>query len=226
MNSIVTTLTTVAHFSAKGTERFLLQKSWDNSKPTLAVIMMAPSIAEGIAMDNTTLLVLNNAFRLGYGSVAIVNLFAKLNDFALKEAEAEDEENLKAILAAAQAADAVVYAPGVGKAKNKAFQRRQEQVLTALQPMEDKLFCLCNEEGNARLQHPLSPAVRNWCLSPLKLSELLPQAKEAPSQKKKAASKPKERAAKERKSKETVAAEIVPLIIPREEPKAPDEPMP
>ena len=93
MNSIVTTLTTVAHFSAKGTERFLLQKSWDNSKPTLAVIMMAPSIAEGIAMDNTTLLVLNNAFRLGYGSVAIVNLFAKLNDFALKEAEAEDEEN-------------------------------------------------------------------------------------------------------------------------------------
>ena len=173
MNSIVTTLTTVAHFSAKGTERFLLQKSWDNSKPTLAVIMMAPSIAEGIAMDNTTLLVLNNAFRLGYGSVAIVNLFAKLNDFALKEAEAEDEENLKEILAAAQAADAVVYAPGVGKAKNKAFQRRQEQVLTALVPMEDKLYCLCDEDGGARFQHPLSPKVRTWHLSPMKIAELL-----------------------------------------------------
>ena len=39
--------------------------------------------------------------------------------------------------------------------------------------MEHKLFCLCDAEGNARLQHPLSPAVRTWELSPLKAEELI-----------------------------------------------------
>ena len=59
----------------------------------------------------------------------------------------------------------IVYAAGVGKTKNKLFQERQKQVLTALRPVEHKLFCLCNEAGTARLQHPLSPAVRTWELS-------------------------------------------------------------
>ena len=177
MNSIVSTLSTVAQFSDDGTKRYLLQKTWDTGKPKLTIIMMAPSVAEGIALDSTTLLVLNNASRLGYGSVNITNLFALLNDFDLKEAEPEDIENMKVILDSAQEADAVVYAPGVGKAKNKAFQRRQNQVLTALRPMESKLFCLTDSDGNARFQHPLSPAVRTWYLSPMKVEELVKEPK-------------------------------------------------
>lgn len=144
--------------------------------------MLAPSEASGIVLDSTTLLVLNNAARLGYGSVTILNLFATLNDFTLRQAEDEDSENLNAIVAAAQEADAVIYAAGVGKAQNKAFQRRQRQVLHALQPVEAKLQCLCNEEGEARLQHPLSPAVRTWYLSPLKISELVEETEESPKQ--------------------------------------------
>jgi hypothetical protein len=135
--------------------------------------MLAPSDASGIELDTTTQLCLNNSSRLGYGSITVVNLFATLNDFALREAEAEDPENLKEILLAIRAADHVVYAPGVGKAKNKFFQLRQEQVLKALKPYEVKLCCLCDEDGNARLQHPLSPAVRIWHLSPFKVSELI-----------------------------------------------------
>ena len=148
--------------------------------------MLAPSGASGIALDTTTQLCLNNADRLGYGSVSIVNLFATLNDFGLKEAEDEDPENMDAILQSADAADCVIYASGVGKAKSKVFQRRQEQVLRALRPHEGKLHCLCSVNGGGRFQHPLSPAVRVWALAPFKISELVPEPVQAePEQKKK-----------------------------------------
>lgn len=173
MNIIQTTLTTEAIFSDDNAKRYLLRKSWDENKPVLAIIMLAPSEASGIELDNTTMLVLNNVSRLGYGSVAILNLFATLNDFALKEAETEDADNLKVILQAAESATTLVYAAGVGKSKNKVFQLRQKQVLSALLPFESKLHCLTNQTGNSRLQHPLSPAVRVWNLSPLKISEVV-----------------------------------------------------
>ena len=62
--------------------------------------------------------------------------------------------------------------------------------MTALTPYEDKLYCLCNADGEGRLQHPLSPQVREWNLSPLKIKELitLPTENE-PKPKKKAKAK-------------------------------------
>lgn len=48
MNSIVSTLTTVAQFSDDGTKRYLLQKTWEQSKPSLAIIMMCPSSVYGL----------------------------------------------------------------------------------------------------------------------------------------------------------------------------------
>ena len=173
MKNIATTLATVAQFSDDGTKRYLLRKIWNEKLPSLTIIMLAPSEASGIVLDTTTQLCLNNASRLGYGSITIVNLFATLNDFALHQAEEEDPENLKAILEAVRKADQIVYAPGTGKAKNKAFQKRQEQVLKELAPYEVKLCCLCDDEGKAKYQHPLSPAVRVWNLCPLKVKELV-----------------------------------------------------
>jgi hypothetical protein len=177
MNTITTTLTTEAIFSDDGLKRYLLRKTWNTDFPKLAIIMLAPSAASGIALDSTTSLVLNNADRLGFGSVSIVNLFATLNDFALTQAEPQDAENLDAILSVCRSSDRIVYAPGTGKSSSKVFQRRQEQVLTALLPYESKLSCLCNSEGKARLQHPLSPSVRTWYLSDLKVSELVEEPK-------------------------------------------------
>lgn len=191
MQTITTTLTTEAAYSDDGTKRYLLRKIWDERKPTLAIIMLVPSAAAGIELDSTTLLVLNNASRLGYGGVDVLNLFATLNDFGLKVTEDEDTDNLNAILQSAEKAGTLVYAAGTGKAKNKVFQQRQEQVLNALRPYEGKLHCLTNENGKARLQHPLSPAVRIWHLSPLKISELVsePKKEAEPKQKKKGITK-------------------------------------
>lgn len=189
MNTITTTLTTEAVTSDDGLKRYTLKKTWDESKPRLAVIMLAPSEASAVSLDNTSMLVLNNAVRFDYGSVTMLNLFATINDFSLKQAEDEDPENLDAIVHSCQEADTIVFAPGTGKSANKAFQARQKQVLSSLLPLEGKLHCLCDANGDARLQHPLSPAVRHWTLSPLKVNELLPEpvmAKKAEKKKAKA----------------------------------------
>ena len=173
MNTIKTNLTTEAIFSDDGLNRYTLTKTWDTSLPKLAIIMLAPSEASGIVLDTTTQLCLNNASRLGYGAITIVNLFSRLNDSELAYADESDPDNLEAIVAATQTADQIVYAPGTGKAKSKVFQERQEQVLNALRPFEMKLNCLCNESGRARLQHPLSPSLRFWTITPLEISELI-----------------------------------------------------
>ena len=156
---------------------YLLTKTWDADKPKLAIIMLSPSEASGIVLDYTTMLVLNNASRLGYGSIAVLNLFSTLNDADLRSAQMEDAENLDVIVSAAKTADIVIYAAGVGKAKNKLFQERQKQVLEALRPVEKKLHCLSDADGNSRLQQPLSPAVRTWHLSKLEISELIEDLK-------------------------------------------------
>ena len=173
MNTIKTTLTTHAVFSDDGAKRYLLKKVWDNNKPKLAIIMLAPSVSSGIELDTSTQLVINNVARLGFGSVDILNLSAVLNDFSLKQAEAEDKENIDTILNSAKSADIIVYAAGVGKAKNKTFQQLQETTLKSLISFEDKLNCLYSADNKARFQHPLSPSVRTWHLAPFKIKELI-----------------------------------------------------
>ena len=186
MRTEVTELRTEAVYSDDGEKRYLLRKTWDECKPKLAIVMLAAGEADGIQLDTTTQLVINNASRLGYGSVAIVNLSATLNDYTLKHAD-DDPENIETIVAVSKDAECVVYAPGTGKAKNKTFIWLQEQVLRVLVPFESKLFCLCGEEGEGRLQHPLSPQVRRWELSQFKVAELItlpekiePKAKKKP----------------------------------------------
>lgn len=173
MKEITSDLRTEIQMSDDGTKRYSLRKVWDSGKPSLAIIMLAPSQAGEITLDTSSMLTINNCHRLGKGSVTIVNLFSKINDFALKEADTEDPENIRAIVAAAESADCVVLAAGTGKQKNKTFQQRLEQVLTALRPYESKLHCLCDKDGGSRHLHPLSPRVREWHLSPLKIAELM-----------------------------------------------------
>ena len=186
MTTQETTLHTTAIFSEDGRKRYLLRKVWSPELPKLAIIMLAPNDATTVALDNSSMFCINNAHRLHYGSIDILNLFATIGDFSLKQAEAEDPENMEVILRSCAQADTIVYAPGVGKSKNKLFALHQEQVLSALSKYEEKLHCLSNANGSARLQHPLSPAVRTWTLSPLKVSELLPAPSEPePKQKKK-----------------------------------------
>lgn len=135
--------------------------------------MLAPSSSSGIELDTSTQLVINNVTRLGFGSVDVLNLSAVLNDFSLKHTEIEDRENINTILNSAKNADVIVYAAGVGKAKNKTFQHLQDDILNRLTPYESKLNCLASKDGSSKFQHPLSPSVRVWHLLPFKVTDLV-----------------------------------------------------
>ena len=189
MKTEISTLHTEAVYSDDYSRRYVLRKLWDDSKPKLAIILLAAGTAGTVMLDKTTQLVINNSARLGYGSVSIMNLSAVLNDYNLHHTE--DPENIKVIVEEAKTAEKVVFSPGTGKSNNANFIRLQEQVLLALRPYEDKLHCLCNADGGARLQHPLSPQVQVWNLSPLKVSELVTIPEET-EQKPKKKVKPKE----------------------------------
>lgn len=173
MRTVVTELRTEAMYSEDDSKRYLLRKTWDEHLPQMAVVLLCAGSAGAVEIDLTTQLVLNNASRLGYGGVAILNLFPILNDYDLKKSKGVDAENVDVIVQEAATAEKVIYAPGTGKTKNKLFMEVQEQTLLALQPYEDKLYCLCDEKGGSRFQHPLSPRVRSWYLSLLKISELV-----------------------------------------------------
>ena len=190
MKEIISNLRTEIVASDDGVYRYSLRKIWDEQKPSLAILMICPSSSGEVAVDTSTMLTLGNCYRLGYGSVAIINLFSKVNDFDLKDDTETDEENLQAILKAAESVDCFVLGAGTGKAKNKIFQRRLEQVLLALRPYEDKLHCLCDEDGGSRGLHPLSPRLRRWCLSKCSVSEFIDIPMEEPDPKKNGKGKP------------------------------------
>lgn len=189
MKEIISNLRTEIVASDDGAYRYSLRKVWDETKPSLAILMICPSSSGEVAVDASTMLTLGNCYRLGYGSVTIVNLFSKVNDFNLKGATDTDEENLQAILKAAESVDCFVIGAGTGKAKNKIFQRRLEQVMMALRPYEDKLHCLCDKDGGSRGLHPLSPRLRQWCLSKCSVSEFIDIPVEEIATKKKGKSK-------------------------------------
>lgn len=190
MKTIVTELRTEAVYSEDQQKRFLLRKSWNNDLPKLAVILLCAGSAGTVELDMTTQLVLNNATRLGFGSVVILNLFATTNDNALKRSVGVDSENLEIIVQECANAEKIVFAPGTGKAKNKLFADVQEQTLLALTPYGDKLYCLADEKGGSRGLHPLSPRVRSWELSKCLISDFVDvPMKEIPA-KKKGKSKP------------------------------------
>lgn len=54
--------------------RYLMRKEWDKNKPKATIIMITPSSATEIEINQTTMNVINNLNRLGYGAVDITNL--------------------------------------------------------------------------------------------------------------------------------------------------------
>ena len=197
MKEIISNLRTEIVASDCGAFRYSLRKIWDEQKPSLAILMICPSSSGEVAVDTSTMLTLGNCYRLGYGSVTILNLFSKVNDFDLKDPNETDEENLQAILKSAGSVDCFVLGAGTGKAKNKVFQQRLEQVLTVLRPYEDKLHCLCDKDGGSRGLHPLSPRLRQWCLSKCSVSEFVDIPMEEVASKKKGKGKPSKKQVEE-----------------------------
>ena len=65
-----------ARFSPCGTWRYRLWREWDTSKPTMAWLMLNPSIANEERLDPTVTRCLKRAQAMGFGRLEILNLFS------------------------------------------------------------------------------------------------------------------------------------------------------
>ena len=116
------TIITEVHYSEDRHHRYLLYKEWDSSLKKATIIMLNPAIANAVTMDLTTMYIINNISKLGYGGVEIVNIFSKLNEEINSEIKIElltDETNDKMILASVVRTDTVIIAVGKGGETNK-----------------------------------------------------------------------------------------------------------
>lgn len=111
---------TEAVYSDDRTRRYLLHREWDVKKPKALIIMTNPSTAGTIALDFTTMYILNNITALGYGSVSTANLVSKITlRLSVKDDMKAEDENFDQIVKAAQKADNRV-------GTNRRYQRQSE----------------------------------------------------------------------------------------------------
>lgn len=156
------TVKTEAIYNEDKSHRYVLRKIWDNSKPNAAIIMISPSNrADAICTDMTTMYTINNAYRQGFGSIDIVNLYSKLDAEPFESCPENDAK----ILEISKKADKVILAWGKGQTK-RAVLKRIDEMIAILQPYKEKLFEIADNTGSHGL-HPLGAAVRpKWNLVP------------------------------------------------------------
>ena len=169
------TLNTQVIFNERKTERYLLRKVWDDSKPIVSLIMTNPSIADVVSVDMTTLYVVNNLYRLGdYGGADILNLTSRITSKVDTKSEIVlTDTNAEYILKSAEMSDKVIIAWGrIGENSGK-IRLAQRKLIEKLEPFQDKLYMIASDVGDC-LFHPLAPQIRfSWNLIPFEIPEYL-----------------------------------------------------
>ena len=166
MKTQTTQIKSKALFSDDGLHRLLLRKEWDKNKKTAMIITINPNTADTLNMDLTTMLVINNLNKLGFGSVNIVNLYSKIMPkLSLRfhsDNDLIDSETDTIIEQYAAMSNAIIIAWGSVGNNSQRVRDRQTELLEMLSKHENKLYQI-GENG----YHPLTPAVRNeWELEP------------------------------------------------------------
>lgn len=150
--------TSTAQFSDCERYRYMLTRTWDESRPAICFLMMNPSTATEIDNDATIERCQRRAMTLGYGGIVVVNIFPyRLTDSRLLPTIPDligDQENADNAIADAVSLCAITVC-GWG-AHNKLALPRAQAVVTMLEErgLAHKLHALkVNSDGSP--QHPL-----------------------------------------------------------------------
>ena len=155
------TVKTTAVFSKNRKDRYLLKAEWDSNKKSLAIIMTFPSSADELTLDQTTMLVRNEAIKNDFGSVSIVNIFSSINN----EAPKIDKTNTSIVMRECENADVIIVAYG----RSTSFEEEKKAFLNALtEHYNDKLHTIIDSKG-LMFSHPLSPFAHQWNIQKLDL---------------------------------------------------------
>lgn len=172
MKTETTVIKSKALFSDDGEHRLLLRREWDKNGKCAMIIMINPNTADTLCMDMTTMLVLNNLYKLGFGSVNIVNLYSRITPKLSLRFNSDDDLIAKGcdemIEEYAVTSDAIIIAWGSLGNTSERVRERQADILERLSKFRNKL-CKIGEQG----YHPLTPAIRNqWELVPYEIEEI------------------------------------------------------
>ena len=172
MKTETTVMKSKALFSDDGEHRLLLRREWDKNGKTAMIIMKNPNSADTLSMDMTTMLVLNNLYKLGFGSVNIVNLYSRITPKLSLRFNSDDDLIAKGcdemIEEYAVTSDAIIIAWGSLGNTSERVRERQANILERLSKFRNKLYKI-GKQG----YHPLTPAVRsNWDLVPYEIEEV------------------------------------------------------
>lgn len=169
LTNIKLTIRTEVIFNEEKTHRFLLRKEWDKTKEKAMIIMRNPSNADEITLDYTTMFIINNLHKLGFGSVDIVNIYSKVNSNSIVELEddkKEQKENQNQIDKSSARADKIIIAWGMNTSSKK-MEARKEITIKRLIKHLDKICQISDHRGRAGY-HPLAPQIRQkWTLVPM-----------------------------------------------------------
>lgn len=163
MNNTVTrksVIETTAVFSKDNKHRYKLKIEWDKSKPSACIVMTYPSSADDLILDQTTMLVRNNAVKNGYGSISIVNIFSLIDI----ENPKSDRVNTSMLIEECSNADIIIVAYG----RSMSYKEEKEKFLKLVSDYKEKLYTISDKNGQL-YSHPLSPLVREWRLVKLKI---------------------------------------------------------
>ena len=186
-----------AIFSDDKEHRLLLRKEWNSEKPSAMVIMINPNTADTVNFDMTTMLVLNNVSKLGFGSVNIVNLYSRImeklclrfngdeifgymfmgkgHQGRMRQKQYEDwsddelidNEADEIIQQYAAMSDAIIIAWGTIGKNTLRVRKRQKYLLEMIKQHANKMYQI-----GRNACHPLTPAVRReWTLGPYEMEE-------------------------------------------------------
>lgn len=152
----------------EGTHRYILRIEWDKMKKKATVLLIQPVTANPVELDTTTVNVINNLARLGYGGCDIVNLFSLIgNKVDMKKSiiELSHENNLGYIERSCVKSDTVIIGYGtVGEGVRKIMDYQHQLLHEKLEPFKDKMYMICDPYIYKGL-HPLCPRIKHsWRL--------------------------------------------------------------
>lgn len=149
----ISSIKTTATFSKDSKHRYLLKMEWDDKKPKAAIIMTYPSTADEYFIDQTTMLVRNNAVANNFGAVSILNIFSAMENGLPKS----DKFNTAIILKECSEADVILLAYG----RSANYGEKKEEMLQLLSKYAEKLYTIADHQGRF-FSHPLSPSTKKW----------------------------------------------------------------
>jgi len=160
------TIRTEVTYDDEMKNKYVVKKEWDKNKRKALILMKSAGLTDEIVQDQTTMYVMNNLSKLGYGSVDIMNLFTTLEG---NDTNGSGTENLKFVQEEVTKVDDVIIAVGTGIETNKEAQKRLRMIMAILLDKKATILQIECPKGR-RGFHPLYPAVKNgWKLVPYEI---------------------------------------------------------